>query len=166
MKSALLLVLLAASLFGAAVLTDDVYQLPAGEWRWIRFDIRQRPATVVCHFETTGGEVRAELVNRSELELFRQHKHHDALGSTEARSAGEFSQYLQESGEYAVVIENQGKRATAVHLTVSLAFGGPPQVSRFLSPTRRLTVILVSFAVFFAIVTFSARALLRAMKRS
>jgi len=161
-----LLALLAVSAFGAAVLTDDVYQIPSGDWRWVRFDVRRRAATVHCHFETTGGEVRAELVNRSELELVREHKHHDALAATDVRRAGDFSQYIQEFGEYAVVVENPGTRPVAVHLSVSLEFGTPAPVSRYLSPNRRLAVILISFAVFLAIVTFSARALLRAMKRS
>jgi hypothetical protein len=52
-----------------------------------------------------------------------------------------------------------------VRLLVSEDFSGPPVVTaRYLSPGRRLTVIVVSFAFFFAIVSFSARKLLRAMK--
>jgi len=165
MKLALLF-LTAASLFGAAVLTDDVYQLPAGEWRWVRFEIRQRPAIAECHFQTIGdGEVRAELVSRPDLELFRQHKPHESLASTDTLRGGELAQFIQDPGQYAVVIQNPGSRPVAVKLTVTLTFGATKPISRYLSPTRRMTVILVSFAMFFAIVTFSTRALLRAMKR-
>jgi hypothetical protein len=161
-----LFLLAATSAFGAAVLSDDVVQISPGGWRWVRFEIGHRPATVQCHFETVGGgdgEARAELLNRPDLELLRQHKRPDALKQTDALRAGEFSQYLEESGEYAVVIENPGSQTVAVHLNVALAFGAARPVSRTLSPERRITVILVSFAMFFAIVTFSARALLRAM---
>jgi hypothetical protein len=150
---------------GAAVLTDDVYQLPAGEWRWVRFEIRHRPATAQCHFETTGGEVHAELISRPDLELFREHKQHDTLALTDTQKAGAFNHYIQDPGEYAVVVQNPGSQPVAVHLTVALSFGAAGPESRYLSPSRRLTVILVSFAMFFAIVSFSARALLRAMKR-
>jgi len=161
-----LFLLLAMPVFGAAVLTDDVYQLPPGEWRWVPFEIRQRPATVECRFESAGGgEVFAELVSRAELELIRQRKHHDSLALTDTGSTGSISRYIAEAGEYAVVIQNEGKQTITVHLNVALAFGTPQPVSRYLSPERRLTVILVSFATFFTIVTFSARALLRAMKR-
>ena len=160
------LYLMAVPAFGAAVLTDDVYQLPAGEWRWVPFEIHHRAATAECHFETAGGgEVSAELVTRSELELIRQHKRHDSLALTDTGRSGAFSQYIQDPGEYAVVIENEGKQTIAVHLSVALSFAAQKPVSQYLSPTRRLTVILVSFAAFFAIVTFSARALLRAMNR-
>lgn len=151
---------------GTAVLTDDVYELPPAEWRWVRFEIRHRPATVECRFGTVGGLAHAELVSRPDLELLRDHRRHDVLASTDNLKSGEFSQYIEEPGEYAVVIENGSQRPIAVRLNVALSFGAPKPVSRYLSPTRRLTVILVSFVMFFAIVTFSARALLRAMKRS
>ncbi|HEY3839279.1 MAG TPA: hypothetical protein VGL72_22055 [Bryobacteraceae bacterium] len=164
MKLALLF-LLSTAAASSVVLTDDVFQIPADEWRWVRFDVRQRAATVACRFETVGGgEARAELVSRSELERFREHKQHDALASTDPGHQGTLSHYIDEAGEYAVVIENAGERPAAVHLNVGLDFAAPRPVSRSLSPERQLTVIVVSFAMFFAIVTFSARALLRAMK--
>jgi hypothetical protein len=162
MKLALLLLLVAS---GSVVLTDDVYQIPAGEWRFVRFVIGHRPATVECRFQAfAGGEARAELVSQSELQSIRTHKSYDALASTDTVGASGFSQYIDQSGEYAVVIENPGSTPVAVRLTVAMSFGQPS--ARYLSRSRRLTVILVSFAAFFAIVTFSARALLRAMKRS
>jgi hypothetical protein len=165
MKFAVLL-LLAAQAFGSAVLTDDVYQLPAGEWRWVPFEIHRRPVTAECHFEAVGGgEARAELVTRSDIELIWKHKQHDALAFSGSGRTGGFSHYLEDPGEYAVVVENEGSQPVAVHLNVALSFGTPKPVSRYLSPTRQLTVILVSFVMFFGIVTFSARALLKAMKR-
>jgi hypothetical protein len=165
MKLALLL-LLSSSAFGAAVLTDDVYQIPGGAWRFVSFEIRQRPATVQCRYDAAAGdEVSAELVNQSELELIRQRKFHDSLASADSLPSGVFRQYLGEAGQYAVVIQNGGKRTVAVHLRVALDFGASRPVTKYLSPERRLAVILVSCASFFAIVTFSARALLKAMKR-
>jgi hypothetical protein len=162
MKLALLLLLLAVS--RPAVLTDDIYQVPAGEWRWVRFEIGHRPAVVECRFETVGsGEAVAELVSRADLELIHQHKIHDSLAATDTAPKDSFSQYIGDPGEYAVVIENPGSTPLTARLTVALSFGQP--ASRYLSRERQLTVILVSSAVFFAIVTFSARALLKAMKR-
>jgi hypothetical protein len=161
MKLALLL-LLAAS--GSVVLTDDVYQIPGGEWRFVRFAIGHRPATAECRFQTFGeGEARAELVSQAELESIRLHKSYDALASTDSARTSGFSQYIDEPGEYAVVVANPGNSPVAVRLMVAMSFGQP--AARYLSRERQLTVILVSFAAFFAIVTFSARALLRAMKK-
>jgi len=161
-----LLLLLAAN--ASVVLTDDVYQIPAGGWRWVRFEIRHQPATVECRFETLGGgEARTELVSRPDLELIHRHKIHDALASTDTARTDGFSQYIRDPDEYAVVIENPGSSPVAARLKVALSFGAPRQpAARYLSRDRRLTVILVSFVMFFAIVTFSARALLRAMKKA
>jgi len=148
-----------------AVLTDDIYQIPPGEWRWVPFEIR-RPAIAECRFETVAGEMRAELVSRTDLELIRAHKPHDSLTFTDTTRSGAFSRYVHESGEYAVVIENAGSRPAEVHLTVNLILGVSKPAVQYLSPNRRLTVIVVSFVMFFGIATFSARALLRAMKRA
>jgi len=161
MKLALLLLLAASR---PVVLTDDVYQIPAREWRWVRFEISHHPANVECRFETVGsGEAHAELVSRADLDLIHEHKIHDALASTDIARTDSFSQYIGDPGEYAVVIENPGSSPVAARLTVALSFGQP--ASRYLTRERRLTVILVSSIMFFAIVTFSARALLRAIKR-
>jgi hypothetical protein len=156
-----------ASAAGPVVLTDDVYQLAPGDWRWVRFDIRQRAATVICGFQSSGGEkLHAEIVNRSELDAIRQRKSHGALAQFGPAGAGYIRQLIQDPGEYAAVIENKDTRPAAAHITVALDLTPPRSAARTLSPTRRLTVIIVSFVCFFAIVTFSARALLRAMRRS
>lgn len=171
MKRAILLLLAASSLAtaaGTAVLADDTYQLPPGDWRWIRFEIHQRPATAFCRFDTIGepGTVRMELVSRADLELFKQHKSHSSLAATPSTASGAVNQYIEQPGEYAAIVENNSNRPAAVHLLLSLSFPPPRPVARTISPTRRLTVILVSFGMFFAIVTFSARALLKAMRRT
>jgi hypothetical protein len=161
MKLALFLLLAVSR---PVVLTDDVYQIPAGEWRWIRFEVGNRRVTTECRFETlNGGEAHAELVSRQDLELIRQHKVHDTLASTDTARTDGFSQFIGEPGEYAVVVENPGTTPVAARLTVSLSFGQP--AARFLSRDRQLTVILLSSAMFFAIVTFSTRALLKAMRK-
>lgn len=130
----------------------------------MRFEIHQQPATIECRFEAVGGgEARAELVTRPDLESIHQHKIHDALASTDTARTASFSQYIDAPGEYAAVIENPGDSPVAARLTVAMRFGEP--ASRTLSRNRRLTVILITFVLFFAIVSISARALLKAMKR-
>jgi len=74
---------------------------------------------------------------------------------------------LHQAGEYAVVIANRGLQAPVrVHLRVWLDFSQrSAQGVGHLSRERRLALILISFAVFFAIVTWSARKLLQATRR-
>ena len=59
-----------------------------------------------------------------------------------------------------VVIENLGLRPAGVHLRVFLE--EPPV--RYLSRGRQLAVLAISFGVFFAIVSLSARKLLKAVR--
>jgi len=63
-------------------------------------------------------------------------------------------------------VDNRAAQPSDVHLRISLEFGGSPgpAVTRLSAP-RQITVILMSFAVFFGIVSFSARRLWRAVKR-
>jgi hypothetical protein len=161
MRLAFLIFLLAAG-SGPALLTDDVLQLPAGEWRWVRFEIRQQPAVLECRFQTVGGgAARAELVSVQNLELLRQHKSHDALASTDTLDAASFRRLLGEPGDYAVVLENPSGRPVAARLTVTMSFHTAlAPVARYLPQNRRLVVILASFGVFFAILGLSARAFL------
>jgi hypothetical protein len=75
---------------------------------------------------------------------------------------GKLNHHLRVAGDYVVVIDNRSGAAPApVHLRVNLNFG---PVITYLSPQRRLTVIVVSFIVFFGIVGWSARRLMRAMR--
>jgi hypothetical protein len=155
-----------AQAFGAIVLRDNDDQIDPGKPQWVRFEITQRPGTVRCQFQAMeGGKLRAELFRQSELEAIGAPERYSPLAKTDSMPTGGFSQYLEQPGYYVVMIENTGDRPVNMHWNVVLAVGAKRPVSRYLSPERRLTVILVSFISFFAIVTFSARALLRAMGR-
>ena len=73
------------------------------------------------------------------------------------------------SGDYVLVVDNRSSKAgaAAVHLRIALDFASlsGPVVTR-LGPRRQFTVIVLAFAFFFGVVTYSARKLLRAVKKS
>ncbi|HTX35528.1 MAG TPA: hypothetical protein VME43_10910, partial [Bryobacteraceae bacterium] len=65
-----------------------------------------------------------------------------------------------------LVVENRGPTEAVVHMRVLLDFGGRQSLTvTQISPLRRAVVVTLSLAVFFAIVTYSARRLLRAIGR-
>src|SRR5262249_29387711 len=105
--------------------------------------------------------------SRADLERLRADQPHGFLAASQPVPAGSLTYRLHRPGEYAVVIDNRGLQAPVrVHLWVWLDFSErSAQGVGYLSPQRRLGVILISFAVFFAIVTWSARKLLEATKR-
>jgi hypothetical protein len=147
---------------------DEVYTIPPAEWRYVEVQLKQTPVTVNCDFRVLakGEQVRVALLRRVDLERLRADQAHGFLAASAPAQAGRLSHRLETPGEYAVVVDNRALRSPEkVHLRVSLEFAGrPTQGVGKLSPQRRLAVILISFAVFFGIVTWSARKLLKAMK--
>jgi len=166
------ILLLAAST--SVDLVDEVYQIPANEWRYVELELKQKPALVSASYQVLSGwrQVRLALMRREDLERLREDQPHGVLDLTATGPSGRLDYQVHRPGVYAIVLDNEsgplglGGRATTVHLKVRLDFGETPgpEVTR-LSPQRQLAVILVSFAVFFGIVTFSARRLLRTLKR-
>jgi hypothetical protein len=160
--------LLAAST--SVELVDDVYPIPAAEWKYVEINLRQQPAVVSASFTVPNGasQVRLALMTRTNLEYFRNDLAHGVLALTPFAKAGVLNFRVREPADYVLVLDNRADkaRATVVHLRVSLDFGRPlgPAVTQ-ISPRRQLTVILLSFVFFFTVVTYSARKLLKIARR-
>jgi hypothetical protein len=155
-------------------LVNEVVRIPAGDWRYVEVGLKQRPAFVSADYrvEPGSGEVRLALVERDRLEQLQSKPEGGALpeGALAISAPGRSGRLRYRApvrGEYAVVVDNRlGSRPAAAHLRVSLDFGARPgpEVTR-LSPARQLTVIVITFAVFFGIVSYSARRLLQGIRR-
>jgi hypothetical protein len=150
-------------------LVDEVYQVPANEWRYVEISLKQQPALVFATFQVLTGaqQARMALMRRQDLERLRGSQPHGVLAVTPLALSGNFSYYVHEPDDYAIVVDNRAAKSSAIHLRISLEFGGSPgpAVTR-LSRPRQLAVILISFAFFFGVVSFSARRLWRAVKGS
>jgi hypothetical protein len=159
-----LILLLAAT---RVELVDEVYQIPAKNWRYVDLGLKQRPAVVSAHFDTEGNDARVglTLLRAEDLERFRGGLPHGSIDSTAAGPRGALSYDVPSPGDYVLVIDNDAPAPVAVRLNVWLDFARHGPAMSQLSPQRQLTVVLVSFAVFFAIVSFSAHRLLRAVRR-
>ena len=164
--------ILAALLFlfaGARVeLVDEVYTIPPSEWRYVQVSLKQTPVGVHADFQVIGApaHVRVALLSQEDLTRLRADEPHGFLTATPPAAMGAINYLVQTAGEYAVVIDNRGLRAPVrVHLRASLDFTqNPVQTVGYLSRERKLAVILISFAVFFTIVTWSTRKLLKATR--
>jgi hypothetical protein len=162
------IVLLAAST--SVELVDEIYQIPPAEWKYVEVNLRQNPATVDASFQVQSGsnKVRLALMTRDDLERLRADLPHGLLVVTALGKSGGFAFRVREPGDYVLVVDNRSSKeqSAAVHLRVALDFAraSGPVVTR-LGPRRQLTVIVLAFAFFFGVVTYSARKLLRASKR-
>lgn len=156
---AALVFLLAAS--PRALPVDRVFEIPGMQWRYWDHPLNAEPALLSCQFvsERPDTRVRVSLISRAELDAWLSGRDHDELGSTPVGPSGMLRVAAHDPGTY-VVIENRGPRAASVHLRVFL---DEPSV-RYLARGRQVTVVAISFGVFFAIVSLSARKLLKAVK--
>ncbi len=153
-----------------AVLRDDVNVVPAGQWRYDLFVLKdQLPANVACVYTVAKpGRASLELLTKESLEALVRGEAYEPI--TTSRS-GELQQEIGVPGQYAVVIRNLDKdREARVALRLTLDFPGLPPGRpivhpRYLSQTRRLAVILISFFGFLTVITLCARKVLLAMRR-
>ena len=158
--TALLLLMLAA--FARVDLIDATYEIPASDWRYVPRPVTQEPAWVDCTFDAgrPDARVRVVLLSHDDLDSWRVGRDHEELATTPVGPRGMLRMSVHDADTY-VAIENRGSRTASVRLRVFLE---QPH-ARYLSTERRLAVILISLAVFFGIVTFSARRLLRSIRR-
>lgn len=145
------------------------FRLDPGDFRWMPFTVHQIPSEVDCHFEVLKGSptVHVELLPMSEFRLFDRGQEHDTLALTPNGSTGDFRRVVDTRGQYAVVIENApGSPPATVLLRLQTNLNPGADMARTLSPGRRLTVVLLSFAFFFVTIAWSGRKLFRAMRFS
>ncbi|HZT30524.1 MAG TPA: hypothetical protein VFA33_11600 [Bryobacteraceae bacterium] len=164
--SALLLLLAAAP---RVELVDEVFEIPAAEWRYFEISLKQQPVTVGCDYEvqSRGAQVRVALLTRADMIRMRQGDLYGVVASTGFGSTGSARFPVHLPGQYALIVDNRAPapRPAKVHLRVYLDFSrAMPQIGT-LPPRRQLAVILISFVVFFGIVLWSGRKLLRAVRR-
>jgi len=160
------LVLLAAST--SVELADELYRVPPRNWRYMDMQVEQRPAMVNARFEVDEGpgRVRIELMTRGNLDRLRDGLPHPLLAASGAGSSGQLLFDLPQAGDYVLVVENRGATEALVHMRVLLDFSGRRSLSvTQTTPERRAVVVILSLAVFVAVVAYSARRLRRAMER-
>src|SRR5690242_8217982 len=129
-------------------LVDEIYEIPASQWRYVELGVKQQAAAVSASYEVESGskEVRLALLRREDLDRLKDGSPHGVIEVTGASGSGAIHRALvNASSDYVVVVDNRGSEPSKIHLRVRLDFGGPvPGVSQ-LSPRRQVTVILLSF---------------------
>lgn len=103
-------------------------------------------------------------MTREDLRSLLHHEEHEAIASS---TSGTLHQEIGIPGTFALVVINTDKtRAARIDLKVTLDTTGQSLIkAKYLSPERRLTVILSSFLGFLLLVTVCTRKLLITMKR-
>jgi hypothetical protein len=157
-------------------LVDQTFQIPADNWRVVDlndYDLRRqfallardkggaRPALLLkAAFDVQAGPpVQLILMDHADKEQLNRGETPGKVAETQIGPRGRLEVYAED--DWAVVVENPpGRGESKVHLRVSIDF-----VEATLLPRQRqLTVLAIGFAVFFGIVTYSARRLWQTVK--
>ncbi len=152
------------------LIPSQVIEVPAHDWGQFEIGLNQRPALVDANFEVESGSsrVRMALLERGDFERLRNGDPHGMLAATDSGRGGHLRYQVRRPGRYVIVLDNRagGNQPASVRVSVWVDFSPPrvPGVTE-ISPTRRLIVVLISCGVFFSIVTFSLRRIMRAVKR-
>jgi len=155
-------VLLFLAAFSRGDRIDENFEIPASDWRYVPRPLTEEPAMVDCVFQSDRPDARVRLVllSQADLSLWRAGRDHEEIAATPAGPRGVLRMSIHDLDTY-VAIENRAPRPVRVRLRV---FVEEPRV-RYLSRNRQLAVIAISFGVFFAIVTLSARKLLKSVRK-
>jgi hypothetical protein len=157
---------LIAVLVVAAALHATPMKLEPGEYRWVPFTVKRNPTAVDCRFRVLQGgpTVHMEVMSVSQFRLFSRGRDYQPFASAPDGRIGEIRRLVDERGEFAVVVENDERAPVAmVDLEVTTDLNPSPEsMARVLPPGRRLAVILISFGIFFGLVTWSGWRLWRA----
>ena len=164
---ALLLLLAAAT--ERVTLFDDVIKVPRSQWRAIRLDLQQRPATIEVSHEVLRGRsaVRVVLMTSEEVERFSRGESHRVLAASPFSEKGNFHYAVTSPGNYQVLLDNrlEGRGASEVKVKVAVAFDDRLSFApRELPEETQRRVVLWSLGGFAAVCSVCAWALLSAVR--
>src|ERR1700759_3998367 len=79
---------------------DEVYQIPANEWRYVELGLNQKPAFVHAHFTVESGpqQVRLAMMRREDVERLRAGLPHGVIEETEVGASGSFLPHVRGPG--------------------------------------------------------------------
>jgi hypothetical protein len=148
------------------LLVDEVYSIPADQWRYVEVGLKRQPALVVTHYDVRDGSaVAVALMRRDDMENLRQGLPHGVVQAIGPGGDGTLRAQVA-AGDYVIVVDNRssGGHAASVHLRVWLDFSSAPAVTG-LSRERQVAVIFISLAVFFGIIAYAVGKLRNAAKQ-
>ena len=164
-----LLLLLAAAPSEKVTLFDDVIKVPRSQWRAIRLDLQQRPATIEVAHEVLRGRsaVRVVLMTSEDVNRFGRGESHRVLAASPFTEKGNFRYSVTLPGNYQVLLDNrlEGRGASEVKVKVDVAFDDRLSFApRELPAETRRRVVIWSLSAFAAICTVCGWVLLSAVR--
>jgi hypothetical protein len=160
----LLIALVLAAITGRTELLNETIEVPRSQWRAMRVELRDKPATVEVNFRVSSGRsgVRVVILTDAELKRFEKGERHEVLAQTDFASEGTFRYLVGNPGDYRILLDNrlEGREPAKVELRVALLHHDQSTfVPKLLDPVRRRSVVGISLGGFCLVALLLARKL-------
>jgi len=145
-------------------LVNQTFLIPANDWRFTDLGIRERPVLIRAEFDVQAGPpVQLILMERPDLERLNRGETYAVVAATRIGPQGLLEVHTVRPGDYVVVVLNHSTAPGAANVRLRVSVDSVESTE--LPPERQLTIVAISFAVFFGIVTYSARRLWLSVRR-
>ena len=149
----ILLALVLAAITGRTEMLNETIEVPRSQWRAMKVELRNRPATVEVDFRVTAGRsgVRVVFMTEQELKRFEKGERHEVLAQTDFSSKGTFRYLVGNPGDYRILLDNrlEGREPAAVAVKVALLHHDYTTFdAKTLPPGKRRAVVGISLGAF------------------
>jgi len=169
MPSIIGLTLVLLAITGRTELLNETIQVPRSQWRALKVELKQRPATVEVDFKVLSGRsgVRVVFMTNDDAERFEKGESHDVLAQTGYEKQGTFRYLIGNPGEYRILLDNrlEGRDPAETQVKITLLYDEYTSFApKLLEPGKRRLVTGLSLAGFALVSIVVGRKLLRVLR--
>ena len=162
------LALVLVAITGRTELLNEKIQIPRSQWRALKVELRERPATVEVDFQVLAGRsgVRVVFMTDENAERFEKGQSYEALRQTDYQKRGKVQYFVGNPGAYRILLDNrlEGREPAEAQVKVTLLHHDDASfVPRMLGPGKRRSVVLGSLTGLALALLYVGRRLHRAM---
>ena len=152
MTAILHLALVLVAITGRTELLNETIQIPRSQWRALKVELRERPATVEVDFQVLAGRsgVRILFMTHENAERFEKGQSYEVLRQTDYQERGKFRYFVGNPGAYMILLDNQleGREPAEVQVKIALLHHDLASFTpKQLNTTKRRNVVIVSLAL-------------------
>jgi hypothetical protein len=153
MTAILHLALVLVAITGRTELLNEKIQIPRSQWRALKVEVRERPATVEVDFQVLTGRsgVRVVFMTDENAERFEKGQSYEALRQTDYQKRGKVQYFVGNPGAYRILLDNrlEGREPAEAQVKVTLLHHHDASfVPKELGAGRRRSVVGISLGMF------------------
>jgi hypothetical protein len=169
MTAILPLALVLVAITGRTELLNEKIHIPRSQWRALKVELRERPATVEVDYRVLTGRsgVRVVFMTDENAERLEKGQSYEAIRETDYRDKGKFQFFVGNPGAYRILLDNrlEGREPAEAQLKITLLHHDQATfVPKMLGETKRRSVVGISLGTFALLSLVIGRRLIPALR--